>query len=296
MRIIKYLLFSILVLSSFVAKSEELSYAAKNFRSNIQSFLREEGFSPSIDKDGSLCFKKEGKEFWIDISGDKTFYITLHREPLGCKDANATYVLKAVNDVNTNVRAIKCCYQGDYVSLGIETYCYVAEDFKYVFYTYLNILDYGVSALEEAYSKYDTSSNNSSYNNRNSNSSTSNTTGTRSGNKIYINGPILESQYHKWWATQIELNSYNTVVHKIVVPKISSSVVWATKDEYIEDCDTGKKYYITGSSIGLEPNRTTLNSKESKSFTDTYPVLPSSVKKINIWSGSGYYVKNLQIR
>lgn len=300
MRLIKYFFLFIFVISSLAVKSKELSYAAKNFRSNIQSFLREEGFSPSIDKDGSLCFKKEGKDFWIDITGDKTFYVTLHREPLGCKDANPTYVLKAINDVNTNVRAIKCCFQGEYVSLGIETYCYVPEDFKYVFYTYLNILDFGVSELEEAYSKYDTSSNKMGYGNRNSNSnsntSSSSHTGSRSRNPIYINGPILETKYHKWWATQLELNSSNTIVQLAVVPKIESSVVWSTQDEYIEDCDTGKKYYITGSSLGLEPNHTTLHSKEIKSFTHTYPALPLSVKRINIWSGSDYYVKNLQIR
>lgn len=295
-----------LFLTTFIGWAEEMSYAAKTFRSNIQTFLREEGFTPSVDNDGSLCFKKEGTAYWIDVIGDKPFYVTFHREPLGTDNAPESKVLKAINEVNTNIRAIKCCYMSDHVSLAIESYCYVAEDFKYVFYNYLNILEASNELVKEAYSKYDSSSSyNSSYKGGNSSSSggssyrsssSTTTSGSRSGNKVYINGPILESSHHKWWATGIELNSYNTVVSFVVAPKTTSTYVCSTKDEYIEDCDTGKKYYIQSSSIGISPKQTTLYSKESKSFTNTYPALPSNVRRINIWSGDGYYAQNLQIR
>ena len=298
------LLLLLISFTSVFVDAEEMSYAAKTFRSNIQSFLREEGFAPSVDNDGSLCFKKEGTSYWIDVLGDKPFYVTFHREPLGTDNAPELAVLKAINDVNTNIRAIKCCYMKDHVSFAIESYCYVAEDFKYVFYSYLGILEASNEIVKEAYSKYDTSSSSSSYKNSSSGSSSfrsgsstaSTTSGTRSGNTVHINGPIIESSHHKWWATSIDLNSYNTVVHKVVVPKTTNTIVWGTKDAYIEDCDTGKRYYAQSCSLGMEPNKTTLYSKESKTFTDTYPALPSSVKRINIWSGSDYYAKNLQIR
>lgn len=294
------MLLSLLTLSCW---AEEMSYAAKTFRTNIQGFLREEGFATSIDNDGSLCFKKEGTSYWIDVLGDKLFYVTFHREPIGTEDASSTNILKAINDVNTNIRAIKCCYMNDHVSLAIESYCYVAEDFKYVFYQYLGILEASNELVKEAYAKYDTTAStsynknasSSSYSGKSSPSNTS-TSGTVKGNTVYVNGPILETSYHKWWCTSIDLNSYNTVVHKVVVPKTTNSWVQATKDEYIEDCDTGKRYYIQSSSIGMAPQKTTLNSKSSKAFTDTFPALPSSVKRINIWSGSDYYAKNLQIR
>lgn len=294
-----------LSLTSFIGWAEEISYAAKTFRSNIQAFLREEGFAPSVDSDGSLCFKKEGTAYWIDVIGDKPFYVTFHREPLGTDNAPELAVLEAINEVNTNIRAIKCCYMNDHVSFAIESYCYVAEDFKYVFYSYLGILEASNDLVKEAYSKYDSSSSNSSsykgnssgnYSNRSSSTNSASTSGRKSGNTVYINGPILETSAHKWWATSIDLNSYNTVVHKVVVPKSVETWVCATKDEYIEDCDTGRRYYIQSSSIGMEPNKTTLHSKESKPFTDTFPALPSTVKRINIWSGSDYYAKNLQIR
>ena len=163
------LFFSFLALSCW---AEEMSYAAKTFRSNIQSFLREEGFAPSVDNDGSLCFKKEGTSYWIDVLGDKPFYVTFHREPIGTEDASSTKVLKAINDVNTNIRAIKCCYMSDHVSLAIESYCYVAEDFKYVFYQYLSILEASNELVKEAYSKYDTSASTSSHGNSGNKSGT----------------------------------------------------------------------------------------------------------------------------
>lgn len=113
---------------------------------------------------------------------------------------------------------------------------------------------------------------------------------------LKVNSSILESSYHKWWVTSIELNSVVTIVSKKVAPKVAESWVYETKDEYIEDCDTGKRYYITASSLGMEPNKRTLHSTEVISFEGIYPVLPSSVKRINIGSNMGIYVRNLQIR
>lgn len=113
---------------------------------------------------------------------------------------------------------------------------------------------------------------------------------------IKINGAILESSSHRWWATAIDLNSDNTIVHKVVAPKTSASYISSTKDEYIEDCDTGRKYYILSSSINMEPNKTYLYSIENKIFSEKYPLLPNSVKRINIGSNLGVYVRNLQIR
>lgn len=293
----KQMLFVILLfLFSLNCLGEEISYAAKSFRSSIQSFLREEGFAPTIDNDESLCFKKEGVAYWIDILGEKPFYVTFHREGIGAENANEGNILKAINEINTNIRAIKCCYVNNYISLGIESYCYVAEDFKYVFYSYLNILDAADGAVKEAYAKYDNSL--SSFNqasSSNKNSVIGSVSG-RSGNKVYLSAPILESSYHKWWANSIELNTHSTVVSKTVVPKVAETYVCSTRDEYIEDCDTGKRYYIISSTIGIQPQNTVLHTKGPKSFSDTYQALPASVKRISIWSGSDYYIKNLQIR
>lgn len=288
-----------LSLTSFIGWAEEMSYAAKTFRSNIQAFLREEGFAPSVDSDGSLCFKKEGTAYWIDVIGDKPFYVTFHREPLGTDNAPELAVLKAINEVNTNIRAIKCCYMNDHVSFAIESYCYVAEDFKYVFYSYLGILEASNDLVKDAYSKYNSSaslnykgdsSGSPSYN---SNTSTPLTTSGRiSGNTVYIYGPVLQTSHYKIWTASIDLNVDGTIVHKIILPSSTNTYIPGADGEYIEDCDSGKRYYIK--SRPSSHNR--IDTKERTGFTDTYPALPYSVKRINIWSKDGYFVKNLQIR
>lgn len=297
MKINKVAIFAVFFsLLSLIGWTEEMSYDTKAFRSNIQTFLREEGFSPYVDSDGSLHFKKEGTAYWIDFIGDKPFYVRFQRESLRTNNAPEISVLKAINDVNTNYRAIKCCFLKDYVSFTIESYCYVPEDFKYVFYSYLGILEASSDLVKEAYSKYDSSSTNSSDYKGISSRGSSTTSGSKSGNTVIIDGRIIETSYHKWWAISINLNSNSTVVHKVVVPKTTGTYVCTSKDEYIEDCDTGKRYYIQASSIGIEPNRTILHPRESLPFIETYPALPSTVKRINIWSGSDYYARNLQIR
>lgn len=289
-----------------------MSNAAKNFRSDIQTFLREEGFMPSIN-DESLCFKKEGVGYWIDVIGDKPFYVVFHREPISTEGASTEDILKSINDVNTNIRAIKCCLIENYVSLGIESYCHVSEEFKYVFYPYLSILELSDGLVKEAYEKYSSSVESSSSSVSSSDEADLTPNGPSqkisrdpvqelspgvaiAADTVYINGPVVETKYHKWWATSIELTPRATVINKMVVPKKKDTQVWGDRNEYIEDCDTGKKYYIRACSLGLEPDATPLISKEGRPFTEVYPALPSSVRRINIWSGSGYFAKNLRIR
>jgi hypothetical protein len=81
-----------------------------------------------------------------------------------------------------------------------------------------------------------------------------------------------------------------------VTPKVDKSWINSSQEEFIEDSDTGRKYYLIKSDIGFENDRKILTSKTEVNFYEVFPALPSSVKRINISSGSQYYVKNLSIR
>ena len=72
--------------------------------------------------------------------------------------------------------------------------------------------------------------------------------------------------------------------------------MYSSQDEYIEDADTGRKYYLVNSSIGFEGSPEISYDTNTITFYEVYPVLPSTVKRINISSGSQYYVKGLKIR
>lgn len=135
--------------------SRELTPEQKAFRSSIMSFIREEGFSPSIDEDNSLTFKKEGELYWIDIADSSPFYIEFHRSGLKCNDANKNLVLQSCNEANKKVKCVKAIMGDTSVSLVIELFCHSAEEFKYTFYKSLKELDNSYSTVKEYYNKMD---------------------------------------------------------------------------------------------------------------------------------------------
>lgn len=116
------------------------------------------------------------------------------------------------------------------------------------------------------------------------------------GNAYAINGERIETSYHTWDCTAIEVQDGQTIVTKTVRPKSEGTFMYSSQDEYIEDAETGRKYYLQNSSIGFEGSPEISHDTKIITFYEVYPALPSTVKKINISSGSQYYVKDLNIR
>lgn len=116
------------------------------------------------------------------------------------------------------------------------------------------------------------------------------------GNTYSVSGERIETAYHKWDCTGIEVRDGQTIVIKTVQPKSEGTFMYSSQDEYIEDADTGRKYYLQNSSIGFEGSPEISHDTKTITFYEVYPALPSNVKRINISSGSQYYVKDLKIR
>lgn len=131
------------------------------------------------------------------------------------------------------------------------------------------------------------------------NSSTSasyGSSGSYSGSRtISVPSNRIDTDTHTWRVSSVEIGSGSTIVNKQVTPKEYRTWVSSDSREFIEDAETGKKYYITNSSIGFDGSKV-LTGTNTFSFTETYPSLPSSVTYINISSGWQYYVRNLRIR
>lgn len=113
----------------------------------------------------------------------------------------------------------------------------------------------------------------------------------------YLKDKTMESKtsLHKWGVVALDFTVLGTIVTKYVDPQTSNTCIWSEHNEFIEDADTGKKYYIQVSSIGFGEKKSILNGSEKISFVEMYPHLPANVKRINIGSGSFYYIKNLYI-
>lgn len=116
------------------------------------------------------------------------------------------------------------------------------------------------------------------------------------GKSYAINGDKIETAYHKWDCTGIEIRDGQTIVTKTVQPKSYGTIMYSSQDEYIEDADTGRKYYLQNSSLGFEGSPEISTDTKMITFYEVYPALPSTVKRINISSGSQYYVEGLKIR
>ena len=116
------------------------------------------------------------------------------------------------------------------------------------------------------------------------------------GNSFAIYGNQIETSAHKWECKAIEIQNGQTILTKTVQPKSDGTYMYSSQDEFIEDADTGRKYYLLNSSIGFEGSPEISNDTKPITFYEVYPFLPSDVKRINISSGSQYYVKDLKIR
>lgn len=116
------------------------------------------------------------------------------------------------------------------------------------------------------------------------------------GALLAVNGNTIDTAYHSWKCNGIELQDGHTVLTKTVYPKSNTSYMYSSQEEYIEDADTGRKYYLITSSLGFEGSPQYSYSTDPVTFYEVYPALPASVKKINISSGSEYYVKGLKIK
>ena len=154
MNLKKYALILMTSLSGLICQGQDISNAAENFRASIYDFLQEEGFFPSIDENRDLVFKKEGIPYYISILEEKPIYVIFTRDAIATQDADRLVVLNAINEINSGVRALKCSYIENYVRMGIESYCYTAEDFKYVFYRYLGILEASDNLVKRTYALY----------------------------------------------------------------------------------------------------------------------------------------------
>ena len=154
----KKLIIFFAIMFSFLGmlSAQEMSYEAKNYRSNIQKFLQEEGFSPYIDDDDALCFKKEGTLYWIYFNDSNPIFVEFYRENIKTDDADQAAVAKAVNETNLNKRAVKLSItEKKRITFTIEFYSNSTEHFKTIFYSNMKAFQTAKDFVVDKYSEYE---------------------------------------------------------------------------------------------------------------------------------------------
>jgi hypothetical protein len=144
---------------SAIAQTQEMSQAARSFKTNLMSFLREEGYTPTTESTNSntINFKREGEAYWITLSGSRPVQVTMHINGFTNKDANGLALLIACNEVNKELYYVKV-YVDDFgddgsTNIAIEIPAHTAEDFRYVFADCAKALAQARNNIQDSYNK-----------------------------------------------------------------------------------------------------------------------------------------------
>lgn len=137
-----------ITVSTFAQK--QFDEAQLKLRSNIESFLQEEGFMPTIDNDGDIQFKKEGEKYYviIDVRDTSPFYLSLCKLYKYNEKYSKQNIEKNLSELNLKKGVKLICFDS-YYRYGAEMYLVNAENFKYVFYKLMKQLE----ALQEEVDK-----------------------------------------------------------------------------------------------------------------------------------------------
>lgn len=128
-------------LANIHAQEPKLSAEALSFRSQIENYLKTEGYVPTIDtSDNTVNFKKEGLAYWLSVEDGDPFYIEVHEEGFRMED-DRLGMLEACNHANATIRCGKAFVNDTSVMFTTEFYCKTIDDFKKLFYDYLDVVN-----------------------------------------------------------------------------------------------------------------------------------------------------------
>ncbi len=153
MKKLRYLFLVLAMTLAAQTWADDLTPEQQRFRSSVMQFLREEGFSPSIDEEDDLIFKKEGKLYWFSFGGTSGVYLELHRAGFSYEDGERAIFTLAANEGNRTTRCAKAIVNSSTVSFAVEIYSHSVEDFKYTFYKYMDCLDVIYDKVVEFYNE-----------------------------------------------------------------------------------------------------------------------------------------------
>lgn len=149
------LLIAVLLIScnSFAQVNDDNTVKTR-LQNKYMQFLREEGFSPSIDGDGDVKFKKEGSIYYLRPTKD-ALYFKIACWLTNSNNDHSLKIFEAMNKTISNYKAVQVFLVDDYSDVCIQVSNYMAseDDFKDIFYRLLSIVVDSKSFFLEEYNK-----------------------------------------------------------------------------------------------------------------------------------------------
>lgn len=247
MKVFRFLLWTFLLVLAAQVHAQEMSPAAKSFKTNIATFLREEGYVPTTEANSNAVeFKREGETYKIIFSGSRPVQVTMYIDGFSNKDANMLALLLACNEVNKSMYYVKTYItdfgDDDRTMISIEIPAHTEEDFRYVFSDCIRSLAQAKNELKDEYDKNQKDLETSSVPFKITKCSVGNEE--QNGNMITPYGNKIYSYNTKYLRPQVEIQSEQAGIfdinYKLFMP-----------DGTMSTGTTSPSGYTTGSKISI---------------------------------------------
>lgn len=133
-------------------EAKELTSKQLRLRSEINSFLKSEGFMPSIDSDGDIKFKKEGIVYYVMIDANETspMYVSLvtiyEYDDYGKWSRN--WFKNVMPEINL-YKGVSLVLYDSSAYLSTRMFVTDAEHFNRTFYRMMEVLEAAIDELRE---------------------------------------------------------------------------------------------------------------------------------------------------
>lgn len=123
------------------AQSNTLSGSQLALRNNIQSFLKTEGFQPTIDDDGDIKFKRQGYNYYVKIypADDDPMFVQFSIYFNYSDDITRTKII--LFNSEHNYKMCKVFPANEYYVIRSELYLTKSSSFTDIFYKILSVMD-----------------------------------------------------------------------------------------------------------------------------------------------------------
>ena len=149
----KLVVLALLISSAITIFAEELTREEKRFRSQIESYVKEEGYSPYIDTDETVTFKYQGDLYWISVDEYKKGFYIFMSTSISLEDANIKNALLAADEVQSDWKFLRIHRSSNKKSflIRVDGYFTTIAQFKDLFSSWIYILSEADKERQEKY-------------------------------------------------------------------------------------------------------------------------------------------------
>lgn len=247
------------------------------FRNDVTQFLKEEGYSPTINNStGDINFKMEGTSYVIGLNTafSSPYLVTLSAsfsfESMSSSERQKLYEVE--NTINSKFNCIKASYaelDGSRILVfSVESFCHNSDDFKYALVKYLSFIKEAIEDFRKLYSGEGSSSTSSYYIDSPSYTTTS-------GNKTCK-------------ITGVEVGETETKIYFEYTNRYSSGGWCSIAPFTYIKTPSGTKYYLSkADGIPQSPKEYSFDYNGQKlTFTLIFPALPSGTSSFDLIESS----------